>query len=1161
MGAEPIPAKTGHANFVHLRVRSIYSLLEGAVRPKELAKLAREARMPAVAVTDTNNLFGVYEITDTLAKNGVQPIVGVTLSVGFEASASPNQNPQARHSYPSVALLVKDAEGYVQLSKLLSSAYLEVEPGDLPHATPERLAACSRGLILLTGGPNGPIDRLLADGQPQAAEALLERLAQMFGDRLYVELQRHGLPNEAAVEERLIDLAYAKGLPLVATNDVHFGREDMYEAHDALLCIADGTFVDVEDRRRLTPEHRFKSAGEMTALFSDCPEAIANTLEIARRCAFRPKKRAPILPQFVPDSGLSPAAELRAQAEAGLKRRLSEHGLFAEEKTYWDRLEYELGVIVGMGFPGYFLIVSDFMKWTRANGIPVGVRGSGATSLVAWALDITNLDPIRFGLVFERFLNPERVSMPDFDIDFCQERRDEVVRYVQGRYGRDRVGQIIALGSLQARAAVRDVGRVMQLPFSLVDRLAKLIPNPPGKHMTLADALAIEPRLRQIAEQEEKVPPLFATVEKIEGFYRHASTHPAGVVIGDRPLDEIVPLYRDPRSEMPVTQFDYEDAEKAGLVKFDFLGLKTLTVIAKTEELLKARGIALDTQRIEFGDAPTFEMLSKGECVGVFQLESQGMRDLIKKLKPDHINDLVALVALYRPGPMDSIPKYIACKHGREKPEYLHPSLEPILSETFGVMTYQEDVMRIARELAGYSMGEADLLRRAMGKKIPSEMAQHRERFISGGKERGISPHVSEQIFEQAAKFAGYGFNKGHAAAYAQVAYQTAYLKANYPVEFLAASMTLDIGNTDRLNIFRQEAARLSIAVRAPDINRSQAFFACDAGDSGAVERTGGGVIYYALAAVKNVGRQAMDHVVAIREAGGPFRSIADFARRIDPKLINKRAFESLVKAGAFDGLHKNRRQLVQSADIVLGDAARNMRDRDLGQTSLFGAAESARETLPLVAADDWPVHERLAEEFSAIGFYLSGHPLDAYAQSLKRLGVARCADLMADARRSSVKATLAGTVIRRQERRGKSGDPFAFVALSDPSGMFEVMVFSEALSQARAFLEAGRSILLRVVGDRIDDELKLRAISVEDLDVAAAEAGEGLKIRLCDPAPIPAIARELKRPGKGLITLIVPGESENQEVEIALPKRVQVNPQLKSALSSLPGVVEIETV
>ena len=1143
----------GHAAFVHLRTRSAYSLLEGALRPKEIADFARQEHMPAVAVTDTNNLFGVFEITETLAKAGVQPIVGVALSLDLGLS----QSALTRQDYPFLVLLVKDNEGYVGLSKLLSSAFLDVEAGEMPHASMERLKELSSGLIALTGGPQGPINRLLADGQPQAADAALAQLSEIFGDRLYVELQRHGLANEQGIEDMLLELAYARNIPIVATNDVHFGPESMYEAHDALLCIAAGTFIDVEDRKRLTPEHRFKSAAEMTELFSDLPEAIENTMEIARRCAFVPKRRNPILPQFVPDSGLTQEGELRAQAEAGLKRRLAEHGTFAEEQVYKDRLEFELGVIIGMQFPGYFLIVSDFMKWTRANGIPVGVRGSGATSLVAWALDITNLDPIRFGLVFERFLNPERISMPDFDIDFCQERRDEVIHYVRHKYGTDKVGHIMALGSLQARAAVRDVGRVMQLPLGLVDRVAKLIPNLPGKSISLKEAVAAEPRLQQMAEEEQKVRDLFAIVEKIEGLYRHTSTHPAGVVIGDRPLDEILPLYRDPRSEMPVTQFDYEDAEKAGLVKFDFLGLKTLTVIAKTEELLKQRGIDIKTQSIDFDDARTFEMLARGDSVGVFQLESQGMRDLIRKLGPDHINDLVALVALYRPGPMDSIPKYIACKRGREKPEYLHPSLEPILSETFGVMTYQEDVMRIARELGGYSLGAADLLRRAMGKKIPAEMAQHRDAFIKGALERGIAKNIADQIFEQAAKFAGYGFNKGHAAAYAQVAYQTAFLKANYPVEFLAASMTLDTGSTDRLNIFRQEASRLGIEVRAPDINRSEAHFACAAeGD----EKNSGGVIYYALAAVKNVGRQAMEHLVEIRREGGKFKSIADFARRVDPKLVNKRAFENLVKAGAFDGLNPNRKQLVESADIVLGHAARQMRDRDLGQSSLFGATENTSQNLPLAATNDWPVHERLAEEFSAIGFYLSGHPLDSYAQALKRLGATQYADVLSDARRSAVKATLAGTVIRKQERRGKSGDPFAFVGLSDPTGMYEVMVFAETLREIRAVLEPGKSVLMRVVGDWNDDELKLRAVSAQDLDVAAAQAGEGLKIHLSDPSPIPKIAAELKQAGKGLITFVVPGANA-QEVEIELPKRVLVSAQLKSTLSSLPGVAQVETV
>jgi DNA polymerase-3 subunit alpha len=1151
LGIEVQMAERERAGFVHLRVKSAYSLLEGAIRPKELPELAREAGMPAVAVTDVNNLFGVYEISDALARAGVQPIIGCLLSVDLD-EATPANALATRRKPPAMAFLVQNQSGYQNLTKLLSAAYLDAEPGDWPHVKGPMLAKHSDGLIALTGGPGGPLNRLIVDGQPEAASQMLERLSAIFPDRLYVELQRHGLAEERAAEEKLVDFAYAKSLPLVATNDVHFGGEDMYEAHDALLCIADASFVGQEDRRRLTREHRFKTAAEMAAQFADLPEALENTLEIAQRCAFRPKKRDPILPKFVPESGRSPEDEVRALAEAGLHERLQQHGRFADDEVYMTRLEYELGIITKMGFAGYFLIVSDFMKWTRAQGIPVGVRGSGATSLVAWALDITNLDPIRFGLLFERFLNPERISMPDFDIDFCQERRDEVVRYVRDKYGADRVAHIIALGSLQARAAVRDTGRVLQMPLGLVDRIAKLVPNPiGGKTVTLRDAVDGEPRLQQIAEQEPVAQRLFSIVEKIEGLYRHASTHPAGVVIGDKPLDEILPLYRDPRSEMPVTQFDYEDAEKAGLVKFDFLGLKTLTVIAKAEELLLKRGIALDTQNIDFDDAATYEMLARGDSVGVFQLEGQGMRDLLRRMKPDRIHDLIALVALYRPGPMDSIPKYIAVKNGREAPEYLHPALEPILKETFGVMTYQEDVMNIARELAGYSLGEADLLRRAMGKKIASEMAVHRDRFIKGAGEKSILPSIAEQIFEQAAKFAGYGFNKGHAAAYAQVAYQTAYLKANYPVEFLAASMTLDIGNTDRLNIFKQEAQRLGIKVLPPDINRSEAFFACDAEAN---------VIYYALAAVKGVGRQAMDSVVADRAANGRFASVSDFARRVDPKLVNKRAFESLARAGAFDALNPNRRQMVESSDLLLSSAQRNARERELGQATLFGGAAESAEDVRLIPVADWPAHERLSEEFGAMGFYLSGHPLDAYAASLRRLGAVTIAQLLEDRRRSGFKAVLAGTMIRKHERRSRNDQSYAFVSFSDPTGMFEVMLFPEVLAASRPLLEAGRSVLVTCSADWDGDDLKLRAASIADLDAAAAQAGEGLRIHLDSETALGPIAAQLKQPGKGLVTLVVPG-GRGEEVEISLPKRHLVSPALRNAIKMMPGVSAVESV
>jgi DNA polymerase-3 subunit alpha len=1153
------PENRRAASFIHLRVKSAYSLLEGAVRPEELAELARENAMPAVAVTDVNNLFGVYEISEKLTqkvketKSGakiplapVQPIIGALLSVELGSTSVPGSS-QAKKKPPHLPLLVQNQQGYQNLIKLLSDAYLKVEAGDWPHVTGDNLARHAEGLIVLTGGPGGPINAALLDGQTEQAAALLDKLSAMFGNRLYVELQRHGMPEERATENGLLELAYAKDIPIVATNDVHFGNASMFEAHDALQCIADGSFVSQDDRRRLTREHRFKSPAEMTAQFADLPEAIENTVEIARRCSYRLKKRAPILPVFVPESGRDPVEELKVQAEEGLTRRLIGHTLSGTRQVYEERLAYELGIINRMGFPGYFLIVSDFMKWTRDQGIPVGVRGSGASSLVAWALYITNLDPLQFDLFFERFLNPERVSMPDFDIDFCQERRDEVIRYVRDKYGADRVANIIALGSLQARAAVRDAGRVLQMPLGLVDRIAKLIPNPPGKPVSLREAIDSEPRLQTIAEQEPMAKRLFEITGKIEGLYRHASTHPAGVVIGDRPLDEILPLYRDPRSDMQVTQFDYEDAEKAGLVKFDFLGLKTLTVISKAQELLRRRGIEIDTQTIAFTDPAAFEMLSRGDSVGVFQLEGSGMRDLLRKMKPDHINDLVALVALYRPGPMDSIPKYIAAKNGKEAPEYLHPLLEPILKETYGVMTYQDDVMRIARELAGYTMGEADLLRRAMGKKIISEMIPHREKFLKGAGERGIIRNIAEQIFEQAEKFAGYGFNKGHAAAYAQVAYQTAFLKANYPVEFLAASMTLDIGNTDRLNIFKQEAARLGVRLLAPDINRSQAVFSCDA-DAGEV--------FYALAAVKGVGRQAMDHVVEMREKNGPFKNMSDFARRVDPRLVNKRAFENLVRAGAFDSQSKNRRQLVENSDRILGGAQAAARERESGQSNMFGGAV---EELRFTSVPDWPAHEKLAEEFSAMGFYLSGHPLDAYGPALKRLGATSYTSLTED-RRNGFKARLAGTMIKKSERRGRNDQMYAFVSFSDPTGMFEVMLFPEVLAACRNLLEAGKSLLITASADWDGDELKLRAASITDLDQAAANAGEGMVVRLDSVAPLGAVAAQLQGVGKGLVSFIVPGGS-GEEVEIALNKRLAVTVAMRNNIASIPGVLSVEAV
>ena len=1131
--------------FVHLRLHSAFSLLEGAIRVKDIAKLCKADGMPAVALTDTGNLFGALEFSETMAGAGIQPIVGCTLPLIIEDEDEPGRGPR-RDISGTLALLAKDETGYRNLMRLSSRAFLGPEAGEPPHISLDLLAAHHEGLICLTGGPAGIVNRKLAAGQRPAAEDLLLRLKSIFGDRLYVELQRHNLDVERQTEPALIDMAYAHELPLVATNEPYFAREDEFEAHDAMICIAEGAYVTQGNRRRLTPEHRFKTQAEMADLFDDLPEAIANTIEIARRCAYRPRTRKPILPKFGVDHG--EAEELRRQAEEGLTARLAQVAAVCPEEEYRARLRFELDVIIKMDFPGYFLIVADFIKWAKAHGIPVGPgRGSGAGSVVAWALTITDLDPLRFGLLFERFLNPERVSMPDFDIDFCQDRRDEVIRYVQARYGYDQVAQIITFGKLQARAVLRDVGRVLQLPYGQVDRLCKLVPNNPANPVTLAEAIRGEPRLQEAQRAEEAVAKLLEIGQSLEGLYRHASTHAAGVVIGDRPLDELVPLYRDPRSDMPVTQFNMKWVEPAGLVKFDFLGLKTLTVLDQAVKLVARRGIGIDLLHLPLDDQKTYEMLGRGETVGVFQLESSGMRDVLRKLNADRFEDIIALVALYRPGPMDNIPKYINCKQGREAPDYLHPLLEPVLKETNGVIIYQEQVMQIAQILSGYSLGEADLLRRAMGKKIKSEMDAQKERFVTGAVAKGIDKTQASNIFELVDKFAGYGFNKSHAAAYALVAYQTAWLKANHPVEFLAASMSLDLGNTDKLNIFKQDAQRLGIRIRPPSVNESESVFAVKDGD-----------IIYALSAIKNVGRQAMDHLVEVREEGGPFRDLFDFARRINPRFINKRAYENLARAGAFDCLNPNRAQVLAAVDLVLGTASAAAEERESRQNNLFGEATGARVANPaLPNVDAWTPIERLNEEFNAIGFYLSGHPLDDYQTALRRSNVVTYAELIA---RGNQAELVAGTVTAKQERKSKKGNPFAFLSLSDPSGQFEIVVFSEVLGQSRDLMESGRSVVVSVEIDRSNDEVKLRAQSIRSVDEVVANAAAGMKIFVDAEEPLAALKSRLSERGRGLVSLVLMGEG-GREVELKLPGGYKVTPQIRGAIKSVTGVIEVQDI
>ena len=1149
--------------FVHLHVHSSYSLLEGALTIARLAELAKKDRQPALALTDTDNMFGALEFSEKLAASGIQPIIGCALGVDFGDQES--RGPAGSHVWPRVVLLAAREDGYRSLMRLTSRAYLETAQDEHAHVKLSWLDGETAGMIALTGGPNGPLDTAIVGGQNALAAARCAELQRLFGDRLYLELQRHGLPAERTAEAALTELGYTGGIPLVATNEPFFAAREDYEAHDALLCIAEGKLLAESDRRQLTAEHRFKTRAEMTTLFADLPEALAATVEIAQRCAFRPRTMAPILPRFTTGRDEAEASEaeevqeLRRAAKAGLESRLSQHGA-AQGHTleeYEERLAFELGVIERMKYPGYFLIVADFIQWAKSQGIPVGPgRGSGAGSLVAYALTITDLDPIRFGLLFERFLNPERISMPDFDIDFCQDRRDEVIQYVQGRYGRDRVAQIITFGTLQARGVLRDVGRVLQMPYGQVDKLCKLVPQNPANPVTLKRAIDDEPRLQAERDRDPVTRRAFDIAQKLEGLHRHASTHAAGIVIGERPLAELVPLYRDPKSNMPVTQFNMKWVEPAGLVKFDFLGLKTLTVLETAVRFVRARGIDIDLLRIPLDDAKTFEMLARGETVGVFQVESQGMRRALVDMRPDRFEDLIVLVALYRPGPMANIPTYCARKAGLEPIEYLHPKLQPILAPTYGIITYQEQVQQIARDLAGYSLGRADILRRAMGKKDRKEMASQRDGFIAGAVERGIGRADAEAIFDTCAKFAEYGFNKSHSAPYALLTYQTAYMKANYPVEFLAASMTLDMGNTDKLAEFRSEAERLGIKVEPPSINRSGVAFDVD-----------NGAIHYALAALRGVGRQAVEAIVAAR-GEKPFADLADFARRINPRAVNKRVLESLAASGAFDSIEPNRARAYGAVDIVLAASQRAHDNAALGQNELFGGA-TTRETLALPVVEPWLPAERLQREYEAVGFFLTGHPLDDYVTALKRLRVQPWAEFARAVKAGASAGRVAGTVVSRTERRTRTGSKMGIVGLSDPTGHYEAVLFAEGLAQYRDLLEPGTAVLLFLTAEVQAEEVRARIQSVEPLDQAAAKMQKGLRVFLRDEAPIEGLMRRLETTangrngadqGEGEVSMVLMLRN-GSEVEVKLPGRFKVSPQIAGAIKAVTGVVTVEAL
>ncbi len=1165
---------SSHPRFIHLRIHTEYSLLEGAVRLKKLPGLCDQMEMPAVAVTDTNSMFSALEFSVAASEAGVQPIMGCQVDLTYvQAQPGEKQKPPA-----PLVLLAQSETGYENLMKLSSCLYVD-KGGQLPQVTLDELATHSDGLICLSGGPDGPVGRLLQQGQRPAAEALVDRLAAMFPDRLYIELQRHpgegGQPEAERLTERgHIEMAYAKNLPLVATNDVYFPTSDMYEAHDALICIAERAYVDQQDgRRRLTAQHYFKSQQEMATLFADLPEAIENTVEIARRCAFMAYRRDPILPKFADDE----VAELRRIANEGLQKRLAVIPHAVTPEDYQKRLEFELDIIEGMGFPGYFLIVADFIQWAKDEDIPVGPgRGSGAGSLVAYALTITDLDPLRYSLLFERFLNPERVSMPDFDIDFCMDRREEVIRYVQGKYGRDKVGQIITFGALLSKAAVRDIGRVLQMPYGQVDRLSKMIPVEGVKPVSIEKALKDEPRLREEARSEEVVDRLLTYGQQVEGLLRNASTHAAGVVIGDRPLDALVPLYQDPRSDMPATQFNMKWVEQAGLVKFDFLGLKTLTVIQNAMDLIfnsgrdlhiapdgtelyePAEGAVNQINAIPLDDEATYKLYSAARTVAVFQVESSGMMDALKRMKPDCIEDIIALVALYRPGPMENIPKFCEVKNRLSERDKLHPSIDHILDETQGIIVYQEQVMQIAQEMAGYSLGGADLLRRAMGKKIQEAMDAERPKFLKGAAENSVDETKATEVWNLLDKFANYGFNKSHAAAYAVVSYQTGWLKANHPVEFMAGVMNCDIHLTDKLAVYFEEVRKgLELPYVPPCVNRSQSTF--DVVD---------GHLVYALGALKNVGVEAMNLVVAGR-ADKPFVNLFDFARRVDLKKVGKRPLEMLARAGAFDQLDKNRRRVFESLDPLVQYSPAIHDQKSSNQVSLFGEAGDDLPEPRLSPSPDWLPAERLSEEFKAIGFYLSGHPLDDYLPALKRKKVLTLDEVTERGRSGPFIAKMAGVVAGRQERKSARGNRFAFAQLSDPTGAYEVTLFSETLEKSREFLETGAQVVLTAEATMEADHLKLLGRSVGPVDSVVADAGAtGLRIFVDEAQVLPTVAKVLedaagaaKGAAKGPIQLCLLDPGLPGDVEMDLGQDFPINPQIKGAIKSLDGVMSVEEI
>ena len=1057
---------SNNKHFTHFKVHTQYSICEGAVKIESLKDFCKENKLVSVGICDTENLCGALEFSENISKVGTQPIIGTQINFKYEDTTG---------LLPLIAL---NENGYKKIIELSSKSYLENDVLSKPHLDIKELLDNISDVILLSGTNHGLFGKLFEKGRFDEIQKIYKDLLKNFKDNFYLEIQRHGDQNEISFEKFNLEQSFRLKIPIIASNEVYYLTKDMHEAHDALTCIGEKTYLNDKNRIKYSDQHYFKSSEEMCALFSDLPEALENNFNLPYRCSFRPQFSKPVLPNISTEKDGSADEILKKDSLNGLKEKflkvfkIEEKNLINDEKFlfYKDRLDHELRIIIEMKYPSYFLIVSDYIKWAKKNDIPVGPgRGSGAGSLVAWCLSITDVDPIKFNLIFERFLNPDRISMPDFDIDFCEEKRDLVFEYLTTKY-KDSVAHIITFGKLKARMVIRDVGRVLGLPYGFVDSISKMIPFDPSRPQSLIECINSEPRLQKLVNEDPRVKKLTNLSLKLEGLNRNVATHAAGVVIADRKLTEIVPLYKDASADLllPSTQFDMYSAENAGLIKFDFLGLKTLTVINRTQKLIKKKNKDFNIEDINFEDQKVFELLSSGNTVGLFQVESAGMREALMQMKPNHIEDIIALVALYRPGPMSNIPVYNDCKHGRQTPDYLHPLLEDILKPTYGVIIYQEQVMQIAQKLSGFTAGEADILRRAMGKKKRAELEKQKQGFIAGALKNGISKDVAASIFLKIEPFAEYGFNKSHAAAYAIISYQTAFLKTYYPKEFFAASMTMDISNQNKLSEFHEELKRININVVRPDINKCYADFKFDEEN-----------FYYALGGIKSVGFDAISNVVIERLTNGEFKSINDFLNRVNPKDINKLQLEGLVKAGAFDNIEKNRQALFNSIPNFILKTKNIHENKAANQIDLFGADEEQDNEI-ILNMEDWKFEDRLSREFEAVGFFISDHPLNQFKEIFDDYKIVDYIKFNSD---NNIKdANIAATLLKISERKTAKGNSYAVIKFTDLTSVFELFIFSDILEINREILIEGNSLIITLIKTISNDENRLKRTNVQKI-------------------------------------------------------------------------------